>query len=120
MNWMETAQQTCSLAIRRSSAFDLVRSGIASQSDNFLVHSVNAIAVSDELEAQHLEATATYLEMEMVVKAGVAAGEWNTYLVGHNREVGKYIQVQTEQGWNPDYFWCEDPASVTADSAALM
>lgn len=118
MNWMEAAQKRASfhptiVGLRSRAKWH------RQESENFLVHSVNAMR-QHEQEAQHLEATATYLEMEMVVKAGVAAGEWKTYLVGHNREVGKYIQVLSDQGWNPDYFWCEDPQPVSADCAALM
>ena len=118
MNWMEAAQQ-------RASAHPTIV-GLRSdarrhrqESENDRVHSAEVMR-QHAMQAHQFEATANRLEMEMVAKAGVAAGEWKSYLVGHSREVGAYIQVLTDQGWNPDYFWCEDPQPVSADCAALM
>lgn len=83
------------------------------QSENFLVHSVQAMH-QHEKDADHHEATATSLEMEMVAKAGVTAGEWKCYLTGFSKEIGRYIQVQTSQGWSPDYFWCQHPQKAAS------
>lgn len=118
MNWMEAAQQRASVhptivGLRVSAKRH------RQESENDLVHSATVMR-QHEMQAHQFEATANRLEMEMVARAGVEAGEWKSYLVGHSQEVGAYIQVLTDQGWNPDYFWCEDPPSVTAESAALM
>ncbi|MBS3912685.1 MAG: hypothetical protein KGZ70_12840 [Hydrogenophaga sp.] len=118
MNWMVQAQQRAAkhptIVKLRSSA-----KRHRQESSNNLAHSASDIR-EHAMWAQQFDATANRLEMEMVAKAGVEAGEWKSYLVGHNREVGSYIQVMTDQGWNPDYFWCEDPQPVSAESAALM
>lgn len=66
-----------------------------------------------ESEAESLEATASYLEAEMIARSGVAAGEYRAVCVGHTADVGRYIRVETDQGWNPDYFWCETPLEVS-------
>lgn len=118
MKWMEAAQQ------RASTHPTIV--GLRSDARRHRQESENELMLSAVVMRQHamqanqFEATANRLEMEMVAKAGVAAGEWKSYLVGHNQEVGAYIQVLTDQGWNPNYFWCEDPQPVPTDCAALM
>ena len=118
MNWMEAAQQRASthptIAGLRS---DARRHRQESQND--LVHSASVMR-QHEMQARQFQTTATRLEMEMVARAGVETGEWKSYLVGHSQEVGAYIQVLTDQGWSPDFFWCEDPQPVSADCAALM
>lgn len=118
MNWKQSALQSASahptiVAMRERAQWH------RKESENFLVHSVHAMHQHDK-DASHMEATATALEMEMVAKAGITAGEWIAYAVGRSKDVGRYIQVQTAQGWNPDYFWCEAPQTVKAESAALM
>lgn len=86
-----------------------------SQSQNFRDLSVQSMR-QHEGEAESLEATATYLEMEMVARAGMHAGEYRAVCVGRSAEVGRYIQVETDQGWNPDYFWCEIPMEASPSS----
>lgn len=39
----------------------------------------------------------------------IAAGHAISYLTGYSREVGRYVEVLTDQGWNPDRFWEEFP-----------
>lgn len=118
MSWMEQAQERAAqhptiVGLRSTAKW------YRQESENELVHSASAIR-EHAMWAQQFEATANRMEMEMVAKAGVEGGEWKSYLVGHSREVGSYIQVMTDQGWDPDYFWCEDPKPVAAESAALM
>lgn len=30
-----------------------------------------------------------------------------TMLTGYTPQTGRYIELQTDQGWNPEPFWCE-------------
>jgi hypothetical protein len=39
----------------------------------------------------------------------VTAGRALAYLTGYRRDIGRYIEVLTDQGWNPDRFWEEFP-----------
>jgi len=73
-----------------------------------------------EKEADFAERTAKLLEMELIAKAGVAAGEYKSYLVGRHRDHGAYVQVETDQGWNPDYFWCENPSEKTIGEGVYL
>ena len=37
----------------------------------------------------------------------IADGFAISYLTGYNRDQGRYIDIQTDQGWNPVSFWQE-------------
>lgn len=39
----------------------------------------------------------------------IANGHALSYLTGYSREVGRYVEVCTDQGWNPARFWEEFP-----------
>ena len=39
----------------------------------------------------------------------IAAGRALSYLTGYSREVGRYVELLSDQGWNPARFWEEFP-----------
>lgn len=43
----------------------------------------------------------------VAVKKEITDGFAISYLTGYNRNVGRYIDVQSDQGWNPVSFWQE-------------
>lgn len=48
-----------------------------------------------------------YHEAVQAARAEVKAGRAICYLTGYTRERGRYVELQTDQGWNPDPFWTE-------------
>ena len=49
----------------------------------------------------------TYFEAVEAARAEVKAGRAVCYLTGFTRERGRYVELQTDQGWNPESFWTE-------------
>jgi hypothetical protein len=76
------------------------------QSEDFLNLSCNAMR-QHERSAEEALTTAEFLEMKHVAAVGQTAGEWLSFEVGDDRDVGRYIRVQSPEGWGPGYFWCE-------------
>jgi len=114
INWYHdallAAQKHPTIAAMRSRAERHRKEG-----QNFLNHGCEALRQHDE-DADRLNATADLLEMEMVAKAGVAAGEFKAYAIGFNRVNGSYIHVETSQGWDPDPFWAQYRESEIIES----
>jgi len=52
--------------------------------------------------------TAEYLWAHKMAEQEVKDGNALSYLTGYNREQGRYIELQTDQGWNPEPFWYEN------------
>lgn len=75
-------------------------------SEDFLNLSCNAMR-QHERSAEEALSHAEFLEMKHIAAAGQAAGEWLSFEVGDDREVGRYIRAQSPEGWGPGYFWCE-------------
>ena len=51
--------------------------------------------------------TPEYLWAHKLAAQEVKDGHALSYLTGYNRETGRYIELQTDQGWNPEPFWSE-------------
>ena len=51
-----------------------------------------------------------YIEAHKLAQQLLEAGEIKSFCTGHSRERGRYIQVETEQGWNPHYLFEDYPA----------
>jgi hypothetical protein len=49
----------------------------------------------------------TFTEAVRLAMAEIKAGHAINYLVEYSRERGRFISIQTDQGWNPDPFWQE-------------
>ena len=49
----------------------------------------------------------TYFEAVEAAKAEVKAGYAIRYLTGYTRERGRYVEIETDGGWNPEPFWTE-------------
>jgi hypothetical protein len=63
--------------------------------------------------------TAEYLEVQAYAQQQLKAGHIKAYCTGHSHERGRYIEVQTDQGWNPEPWWQEfypEPWSGSNDS----
>lgn len=58
-------------------------------------------------EAQRLDDEADKIVMMAVAKAGVAAGEFKNYSTREDHDLGFVIEIETDQGWNPDPFWVQ-------------
>lgn len=50
-----------------------------------------------------------YLAAIESAREEIANGHALSYLTGYSREVGRYVEVLTDQGWNPQRFWEEFP-----------
>lgn len=48
-----------------------------------------------------------YLAAQKAVLADLKAGHIRAYATGYNASRGRYIEVQTDQGWNPNPYWQE-------------
>lgn len=77
-------------------------------SEDFLNHSINSMR-QHERSAEEALSHADFLEMKHIASAGQSAGEWRSFEVGEDRDVGRYIRVQSPEGWGLGYFWCEFP-----------
>jgi len=44
-----------------------------------------------------------YILCHYAASEGTRTGEFKTYCVGHNHQVGRYIDVKTDQGWTTIY-----------------
>lgn len=49
----------------------------------------------------------TYAEAVEAARAEVKAGRAVCYLTGYTRERGRYVEIETDGGWNPEPFWTE-------------
>jgi hypothetical protein len=49
----------------------------------------------------------TYLQAIEAARAEIDAGHARAYAIAYNHDRGRYIEIQTDQGWNPDPFWQE-------------
>ena len=50
------------------------------------------------------------MNYQKAVEAAIAevdAGRAICYLTGYTRARGRYVELQTDQGWNPEPFWTE-------------
>lgn len=52
-----------------------------------------------------------YFSAIAMARKEIADGYALSYLTGYDPKVGRYIEVMTDQGWNPDRFWEEFPMS---------
>lgn len=52
--------------------------------------------------------TADYIEAVDFARAGLKTGDFIKIHLGHDSEHGRYIEVQTDQGWCPYPFWQEN------------
>lgn len=50
-----------------------------------------------------------YLAAVESARKEIAAGYALSYITGYDPKVGRYVEVQTDQGWNPARFWEEFP-----------
>jgi hypothetical protein len=53
---------------------------------------------------------AAYLEAHALATALLKAGEIRAYSVSRHRDLGRVIEVETDQGWDPAPLFCEHPA----------
>ena len=51
--------------------------------------------------------TAEYLHMQLLAQQEINHGHARAYAVGYTPERGRYIEIQTDAGWNPAPFWQE-------------
>lgn len=51
--------------------------------------------------------TADYLAAIEAIQADMKAGHIRAYATGYSKTRGRYIEIQTDQGWNPDPVWQE-------------
>jgi len=51
--------------------------------------------------------TPEYLKAQAAAAQEVKDGNAISYLTGYSRDIGRYIELQTDQGWNPEPFWIE-------------
>ena len=72
----------------------------------------------EEHEARRLEAEAEKIVMVAIAKAGVACGEFKQYVARQDQQRGLVIEVETDQGWNPDPFWSETPVQEEPQSVS--
>ena len=49
----------------------------------------------------------THSEAMAAARAEIEAGRAISMVTGYTRERGHYIELHTDQGWNPDPFWTE-------------
>lgn len=49
-----------------------------------------------------------YTEAHQLAQSMLKAGEIRSFACGYNSEHGRYIEVQTDQGWCPYPFWQEN------------
>lgn len=49
----------------------------------------------------------THSEAMAAARAEIEAGRAISMVTGYTRERGRYVELQTDQGWNPDPFWTE-------------
>ena len=54
--------------------------------------------------------TAEYLEVHRMMENELKAGNIKAFCCGHSHDRGRYIEVETDQGWNPCPVWQEIPA----------
>lgn len=52
-----------------------------------------------------------YLQAHREVEKELKAGTIKAFACGFNHERGRYIEVETEQGWNPNPVYQEIPAT---------
>ncbi len=62
--------------------------------------------------------TPAYLKAHAAAAQEVKDGHALSYLTGYSRETGRYIELQTDQGWNPEPFWQEHRAEYSGESEA--
>ena len=48
-----------------------------------------------------------YFEAIDAARSEINAGRAICYATGYTRERGRYVELQTDQGWNPEPFWTE-------------
>lgn len=48
-----------------------------------------------------------YIEAVAAVAADLKAGHILAYATGYSRTRGRYIEIETDQGWNPEPVWQE-------------
>lgn len=48
-----------------------------------------------------------YITAHKAVEAELRAGHIKAFACGYTKTKGRYIEVQTDQGWNPEPFWQE-------------
>ena len=48
-----------------------------------------------------------YLAAVAAAAAELKAGYIRAYATGYNKTRGRYIEIETDQGWNPEPFWQE-------------
>ena len=51
-----------------------------------------------------------YQQAEQFAREMLRTGDIIAYAAGYTHERGRYIEVETDQGWNPDPIWQEIPA----------
>ena len=49
----------------------------------------------------------TYLQAIEAARAEIDAGHAIAYATGHSHARGRYVEIETTQGWNPEPFWTE-------------
>jgi hypothetical protein len=49
----------------------------------------------------------TYAQAIEAARAEIDAGHAIAYCTGHTRTRGRYVEIETAQGWNPDPLWQE-------------
>lgn len=51
--------------------------------------------------------TPDYLRAIKAAQKEIEDGHALSYLTAYHRETGRYIELLTDQGWNPEPFWSE-------------
>jgi len=83
------------------------------QAQDFLNNSVASMR-QHEAEAEQLEGTAAFLDAQERAKQDMEAGHITAYATGHSYSRGRYIEVCSDQGWDPEPYWRELPPEELA------
>jgi len=53
------------------------------------------------------EQTPAYLRAIAYAQQEIKDGHAISYCTGHSHSTGRYVELLTDQGWHPEYFWRE-------------
>ena len=63
-----------------------------------------------------------YIEIHNYLNSELKHGNIKAFCTGYTKSTGRYFQVETDQGWNPENFWQEfhpDPYMGNNDTSDL-
>jgi hypothetical protein len=66
--------------------------------------------MTDFTQEGYLATDRAYLEAHALADALLRSGDIKAFSVSRHRTQGRRIEIETDQGWNPDPLFCEHPA----------